>query len=163
MAALTDPTVRQLLEGRHIASIATQSPNGSIHMVAVWYWFDGTNIYVATSSRSRKARNLQATPRVTLMIDSRDPAASFGVTISGTARLLSGEESQKKNKEIHTKYLSPAALADARVGPVFAGWDDVTIQVTPESVISWDMREADRQVFGGAFESNPGYLLPLQR
>ena len=163
MAALGDPLVQQLLKGRHIASIATQGSNGSIHMVAVWYWFDGANVYVATSSRSRKARNLQATPRVTLMIDSRDPAASFGVTISGTARLLSGEESQRKNKEIHTKYLSPAALADARVGPVFAGWDDVTIQVTPESVISWDMREADRQVFGGAFESNPGYLLPLQR
>jgi len=163
MAALTDPLVQQLLKGRHIASIATQSSNGSIHMVAVWYWFDGAKVYVATSSRSRKARNLQATPRVTLMIDSRDPAASFGVTISGTARLLSGEESQKRNKEIHTKYLSPAALADARVGPVFAGWDDVTIQVTPESVISWDMREADRQVFGGAFENNPGYLLPLQR
>jgi PPOX class probable F420-dependent enzyme len=163
MAALNDPLVQQLLKGRHIASIATESSNGSIHMVAVWYWFDGASIYVATSSRSRKARNLQATPKVTLMIDSRDPAASFGVTISGTARILSGEESQKKNKEIHTKYLSPAALADARVGPVFAGWDDVTIQVMPESVISWDMREADRQVFGGAFESNPGYLLPLQR
>ena len=163
MATLGDPLVQQLLKGRHIASIATQSSNGSIHMVAVWYWFDGTNVYVATSSRSRKARNLQATPKVTIMIDSRDPAASFGVTISGEARLLSGEESQKKNREIHTKYLSAAALTDARVGPVFAGWDDVTIQVTPESVISWDMREADRQVFGGAFESNPGYLLPLQR
>lgn len=160
MAALTDPLVQQLLKGRHIASIAT---NGSIHMVAVWYWFDGTNIYVATASRSRKARNLQAAPKVSVMIDSRDPAASFGVTISGTAKILSGEESQKKNREIHTKYLSPAALADARVGPVFAGWDDVTIQVAPESVISWDMREADRQVFGGAFQSNPGYLLPVQR
>jgi hypothetical protein len=77
--------------------------------------------------------------------------------------MLSGDESQQKNREIHAKYLSPAALADARVGPVFAGWDDVTIQIAPESVIAWDMREADRQVFGGAFESNPGYLLPLQR
>jgi hypothetical protein len=25
------------------------------------------------------------------------------------------------------------------------------------------MRVADRQFFGGAMESNPGYLLPLQR
>jgi PPOX class probable F420-dependent enzyme len=163
MAALTDPLVQQLLKGRHIASIATQGRNGSIHMVAVWYWFDGTNIFIATASRSRKARNLQAAPRATIMIDSRDPAASFGVTLSGAVQLLSGGDSQKINKEIHAKYLSPAALADARVGPVFAGWDDVTIQVTPESVISWDMREADRQVFGGAFESNPGYLLPVQR
>ena len=163
MAAITDSLVQQLLKGRHIASIATESPNGSIHMVAVWYWFDGTNIFVATSSRSRKARNLQSISKVALMIDSRAPEASFGVTISGTARILTGEESQNKNKEIHTKYLSSAALADARVGPVFAGWDDITIQIAPLSVIAWDMREADRQVFGGAFESNPGYLLPLQR
>jgi PPOX class probable F420-dependent enzyme len=163
MASLADALVQELLKGRYIAAIATENPDGQLHMVAVWYWFDGTHIFIATSSRSRKARNLQSTPRVALMIDSRDPAASFGVTISGTARMLSGEESQNKNNEIHRRYLSPATLSDARVGPVFAGWDDVTIQITPESVISWDMREADRQVFGGAFESNPGYLLPLQR
>jgi PPOX class probable F420-dependent enzyme len=163
MASLADPLVQELLTGRYVASIATANPNGQIHMVAVWYWFDGTNIFVATSSRSRKARNLQSTPKVALMIDSRDPAASFGVTISGTARILSGEESQNKNREIHRRYLSSAALSDPRVGRVFAGWDDVTIEITPQSVISWDMREADRQVFGGAFRSNPGYLLPLQR
>ena len=163
MASLADPLVQELLKGRFIASIATENPNGQIHMVAVWYWFDGTHIFVATSSRSRKARNLQSAPKVALMIDSRDPVASYGVTISGSAQILSGQGSQNKNKEIHRRYLSSAALSDARVGPVFAGWDDVTIQITPESVISWDMREADRQVFGGAFESNPGYLLPLQR
>jgi len=162
MASLADPLVQELLKGRYIASIATQNPNGQIHMVAVWYWFDEKHIFVATSSRSRKARNLQSTPRATLMIDSRDPAASCGVTISGTARIISGEESQKKNSEIHRRYLSSAALSDARVGRVFAAWDDVTIQITPESVISWDMREADRAVFGGAFAENPGYLLPLQ-
>lgn len=163
MASLADPLVQELLQGRFIASIATGNPNGQIHMVAVWYWFDGVHIFVATSSRSRKARNLQSAPSVALMIDSRDPAASFGVTICGTARILSGEESQSKNKEIHRRYLSSAALSDPRIGPVFAGWDDITIEITAQSVISWDMREADRQVFGGAFASNPGYLLPLQR
>jgi hypothetical protein len=64
---------------------------------------------------------------------------------------------------IHRKYLSEAAIRDSRVGPVFASWDDVTIQITPTSVIAWDMRQAERQVFGSAFESNPTYLLPLER
>jgi hypothetical protein len=49
------------------------------------------------------------------------------------------------------------------VGPVFASWNDVIIEITPASVIAWDMRQADRQVFGGAFERNPTYLLPLER
>lgn len=163
MALLSDALVRQLLDGRYIASFATHNPNGSVHIVAVWFWFDGTDIYVATSSRTRKARNLQGSPQVSLMIDSRDPSASYGVTVTGTAQVLKGESSRKCNMEVHRKYLSDAALADPKVGPVFAAWDDITIQLAPESVIAWDMRQADQHVFGGAFKSNPAYLLPLKR
>lgn len=163
MASLADVLVRQLLDGRHIASLATQNQDGSIHMVAVWYWFNGTHVYVATSSRSRKARNLQSNPKVSLMIDARDPTASYGITLAGTAQILTGGGSRKNNQEIHRKYLSEAALADPRVGPVFAAWDDVTIQIVPAKVIAWDMREADRQFFGGVLGCNPAYLLPLQR
>jgi PPOX class probable F420-dependent enzyme len=163
MASLADPLVRQLLDGRYVASLATESPDGSIHMVAVWHWFDGSHVFVATSSRSRKARNLQSHSKVSLMVDSRDPAASFGVNLAGTAKILTGDSSRKRNAEIHRKYMSAAALADPRVGPVFAAWDDVTIMIAPISVIAWDMRQADRQFFGGAFEANSGYLLALQR
>jgi PPOX class probable F420-dependent enzyme len=163
MASLTDPLVRQLLDARHVASLASENPDGSIHMVAVWYWFDEGSLFVATSSRSRKARNLQARPKVSLMIDARDPAASCGINLAGTAQILTGDTSRKRNDEIHRRYLSPAALADPKVGPVFAAWDDVTIQITPASVIYWDMREADRQFFGSAMENNPTYLLPLAR
>jgi PPOX class probable F420-dependent enzyme len=161
MASLTDTLVRELLDRRHIASLATQSPDGSIHMVAVWFWFNGSHIFVATSSRSRKARNLQSDSRVTLMIDSRDAAASCGVTIVGTAKILTGNSAQRSKAEIHRKYLSAAALADPKVGPVFAAFDDVTIQITPASVISWDMRQVDQQFFGGTIQNNPSYLLPL--
>ena len=161
MASLDDALVRQLLDGRHVASLATENPDGSIHMVAVWYWFDGACIFVATSSRSRKARNLQPNPKISLMIDSRDPAASCGINIAGKAHILTGDPSRKCNARIHRKYLSEVALSDPRVGPVFAAWDDVTIQITPASVIAWDMRQADQEAFGGAIESNPAYLLPL--
>jgi len=163
MASLNDALVQQLLAGRRIAALATENPDGSIHMVAVWYWFDGTHIYVATSTRSRKARNLQDHAKVSLMIDSRDSAASFGATFAGTAQILTGDASRKWNLLIHGKYLSLSALADPRIGPVFAAWDDITIEIAPASVIAWDMREADRQVFGGAFAVNPAYLLPLDR
>jgi PPOX class probable F420-dependent enzyme len=163
MASLTDGLVKQLLDARHIASLATENPNGSIHMVAVWYWFDGTHVFVATSSRSRKARNLQSNSKVSLMIDARDPAASCGITLTGTAQILPADLSRQRNADIHRKYLSEAALADPRVGPVFAAFDDVTIQIAPAAVIAWDMRQADQQFFGGVLEKNPAYLLPLER
>jgi general stress protein 26 len=163
MASLSDQLVQKLLKGRYIASFGSESPDGSVHMVAVWYWFDGARIYVATSMRTRKARNVEGKSRASIMIDARDPAASCGVNVVGAARMLTGDASRKWNEVVHRKYLSEAALADARVGPVFANWDDVTIEITPESVVAWDMREADRQVFGGAFAGNPSYLLPTER
>jgi len=163
MASLSDPLVQQMLSGRYIASLASQNANGSIHIVAVWYWFDGSSIFVATTSCSRKARNLQSQSKVSLMIDSRDPAASCGVTIIGAAEILTGESSRESNARVHERYMSAAALADPKVGPLFAMWDDVAIRITPKSVISWDMRVADQQAFGGAFAANPGYLLQLER
>src|SRR5215469_9698254 len=144
MASLSDALVKSLLEGRYIASFATHNPDGSLHIVAVWFWFDGTDIYVATSSRSRKARNLQGNQSVSLMIDSRDPAASYGVSVAGTAHVLSGNSSQEYNATIHRKYLSKTALEDIKVGPVFAAWDDITVRLAPASVITWDMRQADQ-------------------
>jgi general stress protein 26 len=163
MALLSDALVQQLLVGRHIASVGTLSPDGTVHMVSVWFLFEQGRVYVATSTRTRKARNLQSNPNISIMIDCRDEAASFGANISGAARILTGDASQKWNEHIHAKYLSSEALADPRVGPVFAAWDDATIEITPQSVFSWDMREADRQVFGGAFAAHPGYLLPIAR
>lgn len=62
MAALSDEVVKHLLNGRYVASLATHNSDGSIHVVAVWYWFDGRDVFVATSSRSRKARNLKSKP-----------------------------------------------------------------------------------------------------
>jgi nitroimidazol reductase NimA-like FMN-containing flavoprotein (pyridoxamine 5'-phosphate oxidase superfamily) len=163
MASLNDELVQQLLEGRYIATLGTHSPDGSIHMVSVWYWFDGSHLYVATSSRSRKARNVQFRLQASIMIDSRDPAASCGVNLAGDAQILSGALAAEKREQVHRKYLSAAALADPTVGPIFAAFDDVVVQITPATVIAWDMRMVDRQFFGGAMERNPSYLFPLLR
>jgi len=132
-------------------------------MVAVWFYFDGASIQVATAASTRKARNLRVNRNVSLMVDSRDPAASYGASIAGTAELLTGETARQVNDRVHRKYLSPAAMSDPKVGPIFAGWDDLTIQITPRSIFAWDMREADRQVFGGSFQANPSYLLSIAR
>ncbi|MGA8149338.1 MAG: pyridoxamine 5'-phosphate oxidase family protein [Terriglobales bacterium] len=163
MASLSDPLVKELLQGRYIATLATHNADGSIHMVAVWFWFDDTNLYIATASNTRKARNLQLNPHASLMVDSREAQASRGVTITGTAKLVTGDASRQYNPRVHAKYLSERAIADQRVGPVFEAWDNITIQLSPTSVFAWDLRDADKQAFGGALSGNPGYLLEPAR
>jgi hypothetical protein len=54
------------------------NPGGLIHIVAVWYWFDGQKVYVTTFSGARKARNVQANPKVSLMVDARVRRPSLG-------------------------------------------------------------------------------------
>ena len=64
-------------------------------------------------------------------------------------------------QRIHRRYLSPAALADPQVGPIFAAFDDVAIRLTPSQWLWWSMGDADAAYFGGKISANPGYLLPL--
>lgn len=162
MVQISDAAVQELLAGRYIAALGTESPDGSIHMVSVWYFYDGESIYIATSSRTRKAQNVRDRSKASLMIDSRDTTAQRGIAISGTARLLTGAAASECNAKVHYKYLSEAAIADPKVGPVFAQFDDIAIQITPHSVIAWDMRDLDRQFFGASFHNHPEYLLPVE-
>jgi PPOX class probable F420-dependent enzyme len=156
-----DPTFQELLRGRHIATLGTENADGTIHLTAVWYLCEDGFLYVATSSRSRKARNLAARPNASLMVDLRIPGGERGVTAAGRTELVSGEQSRDINRRIQSRYLSAAAMSDPRIGPVFASLDDVTIQLIPVSWTTWDMAMLDAQAFGGKLGGTPGYLLPL--
>jgi hypothetical protein len=156
-----DPAFRELICGRYIATFGTENADRSIHLAAVWYLFDAGSLYVATSSRTQKARNVTARPKASLMVDVRRPGAERGVTAAGSVEVISGDRSQEINRRIHSRYLSAAAIFDPHVGPVFASFDDVTLRLTPVSWTSWDMAVLDAQAFGGRLGKTPGYLLPL--
>jgi len=156
-----DAKFQEFLQGRYIATMASENGDGSIHLIAVWYLFEHGRIFVATSSKSQKARNLAARPKASLMVDARTPGKERGVTATGTVELVSGRQSQEINHRIHSRYLSAEALSDPHVGPVLASFDDVTIRLTPASWITWDMAALDAQAFGGRLGGTPGYMLPL--
>ena len=160
-AQTLDPTYQGMLQRRFIATLGTTNVDGSIHLTAVWYLFEDGHLFVATSSKSRKARNVAAQPKASLMVDVRKPGSERGVTAAGSADLLSGSQSREINRRIHTRYLSAAAMADPQIEPVFASFDDVTLRLTPESWFTWDMATLDAQAFGGRLGGTPGYLLPL--
>jgi PPOX class probable F420-dependent enzyme len=160
-AQTLDPNFQEMLQRRFIATLGTTNADGSIHLTAVWYLFEDGRLFVATSSKTRKARNVAAQPKASLMVDVRRPGAERGVTAAGRADLLSGNQSREINRRIHTRYLSAAAMADPQIEPVFASFDDVSLRLTPESWFTWDMAALDSQAFAGRLGGTPGYLLPL--
>jgi len=156
-----DLTLQEFLRGRYIATLGTENADGTIHLTAVWYLFEDGYLFVATSSKSRKARNVVARPKASLMVDVRKPAAERGVTAAGRVEVISGDQSREINRRIHSRYMSAAAMSDSHIGPVFASFDDVTIRLTPVSWTAWDMAVLDTQALGGRLGGTPGYLLPL--
>lgn len=156
------PTERQLalLAERRIASVATIRPDGTPHVTAVWFLHEDDCLYLAIPSSSVKGRNLAANPRIAIMIDARVPAQERGLTASGEAEILTGDEAAAIVRRLHGKYLTAKALADPAVGPAFAALDDIVVKLAPERWAAWDMGELDAQAFDGAMARN-GYLEPL--
>ena len=91
---------------------------------------------MATAGKSRKARNIVARGKASLMVDVRKPGAERGVNGAGTAEVISGESPREINRRIHQRYLSADAIADPSIGAVFASFDDVTIKIMPGSWVS---------------------------
>ena len=156
-----DPSLRSFLQGRYIATLGTTNADGTIHLTAVWYLFEDDRLFIATSSKTRKARNVVARPVASLMVDVRKPATERGVTAAAAVDVISGDASREMNRRIHSRYMSAAAMSDPHVEPVFASFDDVTLRLTPVSWTSWDMAVLDAQAFGGRLGGTPGYMLPL--
>lgn len=154
MPALKD-SIREILSGRHYATLATHNEDGSIHATPVWYLFENGNLYVGSPSQSRKARNVSARPNATIVVDIRRPGNESWVYASGRVEILRGDDSRAINSRILNRYLTQEAIADPRIGPAFAAADDITICVVPESWRSWSSKDVDEQFFGGILGGNP--------
>jgi F420H(2)-dependent biliverdin reductase len=149
--------VEEFLAARRIACLATENPDGSPYLTAVWFLFEGGAVYVGTSGTSRKARNAVARPRASIMIDARGPGPQRGVAASGPITVLRGGEARAVNDRILERYLTPAGIAAPGVGRTIAASDDVTIRIDVGPWRSWSTSED----FEGRLEE-PGMTLPLE-
>jgi PPOX class probable F420-dependent enzyme len=137
---LADPLVRELLEARLVASLATLEPDGSVHLVAIWFALAGEEVWLATGSGSRKLANLERDPRATLMVhDSRPGADICGACIQGRVAALRGAAAEPLVAAVHAKYLEETAEDDPEVAAFF-GSDDVALRLSIESAWTWDER-----------------------
>jgi PPOX class probable F420-dependent enzyme len=131
--SVPDDAALELLSWRLNAFLATFNEDGSIHLVPVWYLFEDGRFYMATSSTTRKARNIQARPQATVTVEARNQAS--WVSASGTAELIHGEQASTINSRISDRYLTAAGRQT--VGAFLDEYDDVTIALTPQSWRSW--------------------------
>lgn len=103
MAALP-AEVRELLEARNFAHLATTLPDGSPHSVPVWIGVEGDHVVFFTQPGSRKARNLERDPRVAISaVDAANPyrSAQLRGRVVGT---VEGDEALEIIDRLAVKY-----------------------------------------------------------
>ena len=78
--------------------------------------------------------------------------------------IVRGADAQAINARIRQRYLTADAIGDARIEPVLAAGDDVTLRLTPARWRSWAAKDLDTQFFGGILGETPErWFLPLDR
>jgi PPOX class probable F420-dependent enzyme len=161
VSELTDDH-RALLSERRYAVLATHDPEGTIHQTPVWFLFEDDRFYIESYSASRKVENLRHRATASITVDVRQPGMDRWVSASGTTDILSGDEAEAINASIVRRYLTQEAIDDARIGPVFAASDDVTIRLIPSRWRSWSARDLDERFFGGILGQTPErWFLPI--
>jgi F420H(2)-dependent biliverdin reductase len=105
--------------------LASVRPNGSPHLVPIWFVSQGGLIYICTDPESVKVRNLQHNGRVSLALED----GSKPIIFEGSARVVPHEK-------------TPAGII-----PLFKqkyDWDITTdekyslvIEVTPRKTMTW--------------------------
>ena len=82
---MTDAEIAEFVARSRTGTMATISPDGQPHLVAMWYGVLDGEIWVETKAKSQKAVNLRRDPRVSFLIEDGMTYDSLrGVSFEGT-------------------------------------------------------------------------------
>ena len=135
MGELTDE-LRSFLGGRRYAVLATHDPHDGIHLTPIWFLFADDRFYFASSSGSRKVKNVERDFSASVVVDAREPGRERWVSASGPVEILRDGEARPINARIRRRYLAPNAL-DGPIEAALRESDDVTLQLEPTAWRSW--------------------------
>ncbi len=136
--------VEDFLRSEKTLSVATHAPDGSVHLVAMWFGFIGGHVGFETFAKSQKVRNLERDPRITVMVEAGEEYSQLrGVEIIGRAVIHRDEEILLPlAMEVVRRYYP---VDEEQVPALARGLMQkrVAVEVVPERVVSWDHRKLD--------------------
>jgi PPOX class probable F420-dependent enzyme len=130
------------LAGQRTCRVATVSADGTPHLSALWFAWDGAALWLYSLVRSRRWAQLRADPRVAVLVDDGEAYGELrGVELSGCVEFV-GEaprtgapcaELMEPERLFAAKHFGLAHMPhDGR-----HGW----LRLVPERVVSWDFRK----------------------
>jgi PPOX class probable F420-dependent enzyme len=139
---MSDDEVAALLRESRKLQLATINPDGTPHLVTMFYGLDDGRITFWTYAKSQKARNLERDPRVTCLIETGDDYAELrGFMLYGTAKRVDEREHILAVGLQVVRRMVPD-VADEHLLPQveLSGRKRIAYIVEPARVVSWDHR-----------------------
>ncbi|MFF9482890.1 pyridoxamine 5'-phosphate oxidase family protein [Streptomyces sp. NPDC014733] len=130
------------LTAQRTCRVATVSGDGTPHVGALWFAWDGTSLWLYSLTRSKRWRQLRNDPRLSVVIDDGEAYGELrGIELSGRAVFV-GEaprtgrpcpELDAPERLFASKYFGMESMPhDGR-----HAW----LRLIPDSVVSWDFRK----------------------
>ncbi len=133
--AMSEAQVNELLSAPHVSVVGTVDASGAPAQAPVWHlWRDGA-AFILTSRASRKWRNLQRNPSVSLCVDTKT-APYRAAIVEGVASEDSMDYADLL-REVAIHYLGESrgnAYADNSTA---TNEDSVVVRIQPKRIISW--------------------------
>ena len=111
------------------------------HTTPVWYLYDGVHFFVSTGMNTRKARNIEKNPYVSLVIDESEGMFRHRCVIVEGKAELTRELHPETTREIYARYLGKKGL-DHPFAKDLLESDQIVLKITPSTVLSWDYTKA---------------------
>ncbi|MGJ5750056.1 PPOX class probable F420-dependent enzyme [Streptomyces puniciscabiei] len=139
---MTPGELDEFLTSQRTCRVATVSADGTPHVSALWFAWDGTSLWLYSVVRSRRWSQLCRDPRVAVVVDSGEEYDQLrGVELSGRVEFV-GEV--PRTGELRAE-LDTAETLFARKN---FGLDEMPhdgrhawARLTPDKIVSWDFRK----------------------
>jgi PPOX class probable F420-dependent enzyme len=137
---MTADEIEAFLDAERTLQVASINPDGTPHLVAMWFRRHGGEIAFWTYAKSQKVVNLRRDPRLTVMVETGTKYEELkGVTIYGTARIIEDlDEVFAFGDMLYERYWGPIDSDDVREGVRAMGRKRVLIVVERNKTVSWD-------------------------
>jgi hypothetical protein len=158
MIRMTPDEIAEYLGGRRTLNLASFGPDGTIHLVAMWYGFlDASNAYraevgfgpgeivIETFGKSQKVANFRRNSRFTALVESGEEYNELaGVELVGTVSILEEPADVIEScKAVLSRYQTFNEPGDLDFAAEFAANKRVCVKLRVERIVSWDHNKLD--------------------
>jgi general stress protein 26 len=133
--------MNEMLNKPLIARLATVDQNIQPHVVPVWFGWDGEYLWISSFSNTRKVKDLQQNPKISVAIDvSGDDGKTKAVIMEGSGELVLEPRDflRKQFLWIYTLYLGEEGVKAKDPQEWIEDSHNLLIKLSPKQVFVWN-------------------------